>query len=137
MIQHSYISLPLSQQVHSWIPITYFTPHGQCLVTISFSLELESVSWFVSVSLSVFSPFVHCLISPFAHFIHSTYEWNHMIFVFNWLISLSIILSGSIHVIANIHLSFDGYLGCFHLLVIMNNAAVCLILLWDPSLNYI
>ena len=63
-----------------------------------------------------------------------------------WLISLSIIPSKSIHVVTNdrtffliaekdsivyihiyiflIHSSVNGYLGCFHVLVTVNNAAV-------------
>ena len=68
-----------------------------------------------------------------------------LIFVFVWLTSLSMIMSKSIHVAANgitsfffmaewysivdifhifIHSSVDGYLGCFHVLAIVNSAAV-------------
>ena len=41
---------------------------------------------------------------PYAHLfciLKSSYEWSHMIFAFLWLISLSIIPSSSIHVVAN------------------------------------
>ena len=83
----------------------------------------------------------------FAHLfcsLNSIYKWNHMVFVFLWLISLSIILSRSIHVasmqmarmnfiffmtvifqyvcvcyhIFFIHSSLDGCLDCFHNLAI-------------------
>ena len=77
----------------------------------------------------------------------SSYEWSHMIFVFLWLISLSIIPSSSIHAVANgkisffwlpsntplciyiyhiffIHSSIDGHLGSFHTLAIVDSAAI-------------
>ena len=68
-----------------------------------------------------------------------------MIFVFLWFSSLSIIFSGSIHIVANgiisfffmaqsystvymchifIHSSVIGHLGCFHDLAIVNSAAI-------------
>ena len=48
-----------------------------------------------------FAPFVHldC-------FLGFTYKWNHMIFVFLWFISLSIIPSRSIYVVTNGKISF-------------------------------
>ena len=75
------------------------------------------------------------------HILDSTY----MVFVFPFLISLSVIISSSIHVVANglisfflvaeystvymYHLilicsSFDGHLGCLHVLAIVNSAAM-------------
>ena len=71
-------------------------------------------------------------------------KWNRTIFVFcDWLISLSIMSSKSVHVVACVRTSFlfkdewysvvciyyilfihssaDGYLACFHLLAIMTN----------------
>ena len=79
----------------------------------------------------------------FCRWVHScqaldcTYKWCHMVFVFIWFTSLSIIISRSIHVAANgiiafffmaeedpisfrvhhaffIHSSVNGHLGCFH-----------------------
>ena len=72
--------------------------------------------------------------------------WYHTIFVFVRLISLSIILSRSIHIVANgrfsfffygwiysivhichiffIHSSVDGHLSCFNILTILNRAAM-------------
>ena len=55
-----------------------------------------------------------------------------MVFVFLWLISFSVTISRSIHVAANGAVSFifipyssvDWYLGCFHVLAIMNSAAI-------------
>ena len=39
-------------------------------------------------------------------FLDSTYKWNHMVFVFVWLISLSIMPSMSIHVVIDGVISF-------------------------------
>ena len=60
-----------------------------------------------------------------------------MVFVFVWLISLSIIIPRSIHAVAKgksslckytsvffIHSSMDGQLGCFQVLTIVNNAVI-------------
>ena len=73
------------------------------------------------------------------------YKWYHMVFVVPfWLISLGMIISRSIHVVANgiisfflwlssiplcrythlLHSSVSGYLGCFHVLAIVNSAAI-------------
>ena len=76
----------------------------------------------------------------------STYRWDHMVFVFTaWLISLSIILSSSIHAVMKGSISFyfllcsihcvnvphfvihsftDGHLGCFQDLAFVNCAAM-------------
>ena len=70
----------------------------------------------------------------------STFKWNHAVFVFLWLISLSIIPSGFIHVVTNgrisflfmaeyystlyllhiffIHSSLNWHWGCFHILLL-------------------
>ena len=39
-------------------------------------------------------------------FLHSTNKWNHMVFVFFWLTSSSVISSWSIHVVINGKISF-------------------------------
>ena len=101
----------------------------------------------MSLSLYLFckhSSFVSHL-SMWHHFLDSTYKRRHMIFVFMWLPSLNMIISRSIHVAANgiiilfmaesystvymyhfflVHSSVDGHLGCFHVLAIVNGAAV-------------
>ena len=72
-----------------------------------------------------------------------TYKWYCVIFIFLWLTLLSLIVSRSTHVAENgiffvvesysivymyhiffIHSSFDGHLGCFHVPVILNIAAL-------------
>ena len=66
-----------------------------------------------SLSLRVFCglfPFLLFFFPPFPYihlscFLNSTYEWNHMVFVFLWLISLSIIYS-TIYIVANGKISF-------------------------------
>ena len=81
------------------------------------------------------------------YFVDLTYKWYHTLFVFLWLISLSIILSRSIHFAANYRISFfilstvvhiyhihiyhfficsyvDGNLGCFHILADENNTVM-------------
>ena len=81
-------------------------------------------------------------------FLDSTYQWDNAEFVFLWLISLSIMPSSSLRVVASdrillflwlnnipvcvgvcvciffIHSSIDGHLGCFHILVTVNNAVM-------------
>ena len=76
-----------------------------------------------------------------------SYEWNHIVCgLCGWLLSLSILFPRFIHVVVClstsflfiaecysiiwichlllIHLSIDGYLSCFHVLVTMNSAAI-------------
>ena len=80
-------------------------------------------------------------------FLDSTYKWNHIAFVFLWLISLSIIPSRSICVAPNgkisfffmaeyhvyiyichnlfIYSSMNEHLGCFHILAMVHGHQVC------------
>ena len=50
-------------------------------------------------------------------FFHSTYKWNHIVFVFLWVISLSIIPSKFIHVVANGKISFFLWLSSIPLYI--------------------
>ena len=45
--------------------------------------------------------FFFVIFTSFSIFLDSTYKWYCMVFVFLWFISLNIILSQSIHVVAN------------------------------------
>ena len=89
--------------------------------------------------------FLFCCIHSF-YFLDSTYKWQHAVFVFLWVMSLSIILSRSIHVFVHgkIFIFFYGWvvfhcvyiphlpypficlwkLGCFHILAIVSNTAL-------------
>ena len=59
----------------------------------------------MSGNLFLFHRYVHL-----CHILHSTYKWYHTAFVFSfWLISLSILISRSIHFAANGIISFFFY----------------------------
>ena len=59
------------------------------------SLAITSL-FSMSVSLFLFHRYV-----LWCHILDSTYKWYHMVFVFFFLTSLSVMISGSIHVVAN------------------------------------
>ena len=67
---------------------------------------LTSGNHYFSVSMSLF---VVC--------VDSTYKWNYVEFVFPWLILLSIIPSGSTHVLVNGKISCSIVLVCVHIYV--------------------
>jgi len=97
-VQHSDSTVPYntqysSQQVHSFIPITYFNhpPPTFLLVTISLFSIVESVSYF----LSLFFP-----LRSFVLFL-KFHIWMKPYGIFLWLISLSIILPSFIHVVTD------------------------------------
>ena len=79
------------------------TPHPPS--TLSLFSVCKSFLWFSSLPLCNVFPF------PLPHgvlisFSIPTYEWNYMVSVFDWLISLSIIPSSSIYVAASGQISF-------------------------------
>ena len=47
------------------------------------------------------------LVFVLLHFSDSTFKWGHVVFVFLWPISLSIMSSGSTHVVANSEIAFS------------------------------
>ena len=89
-----------------------------------------------------------CFVDKFIRtlFLDSTSKWYYILFIFTWLTSLSMIISRSLHFAANgiisfflwlsniplwihnhtffIYSSADGHLGYFHVLDIVNSAAV-------------
>ena len=67
---------------------------------------------------SIFPLYLWVLFSLFICFVDSTYKWNYMVFVFLWVISLSIILSRSIHVAANGKISFFFTAGWYSIVFI-------------------
>ena len=105
--------------------------------------------------LNINSPFYPFPVPDNHHSTFCLYEFNYSkcliyvesyILLYDWLVSLSIISSGFIHVVANIrtsflfkaelysivcidhilfiHSSMYGYLGCFYLLIVVNDAAM-------------
>ena len=88
-----------SQQVPSLIPITI--QHIPLPTTSPATLSLFSIVKSLTYCLSL-PPTPYSSVS----FLNSIYEWNHMVFVFLRLISLGIMHSSSIHIVANGKISF-------------------------------
>ena len=84
----------------------------------------------VSTCLFLFGLVCSFVLFLFISFLCSTYEWNHMVFVFLWLISLNVIPSRSIHVTPN---------GKISSLLWLNNIPVCVcvcVCICTPHLLY-
>ena len=135
-----------------WLYSLCYKLHPWCLIYfIAGSLYLFTPFLILHISLSLLPSGHHqivlciyesvsVLLVHLFWFFDSTYKWNHMVFVFLRLTYFpSIIHSRSIHVVTNgrfhsflmaqqysifIHSSIDRYLGRFHILAIVNNAAI-------------
>jgi len=107
-------------------------------------LSCPSLSLSPLVTTSLFCESVSCLLHLLVYGLDPTYKWCRRVFAFIWIISLKMITSGYIHVVANSKISFccydcvtvyvcecshsffifwsvDGPLGCFCILAIVNN----------------
>ena len=133
-------------------PMTYLFCTGDWYFLILFTYFVPTARphpayLFFSVSMNLFS-FCLCVFK-ISHICEIMWYLSFSV----WLISLSIILSGSTHVVANGNIAFlwrsnvplyiytyiftcssiDGHLGCFHFLDIVNNAhwiLLCLLSFW-------
>ena len=76
-----------------WIPFTYFS--------ISHPLHPGNYPFVLCMCESDF-----VLFFPFFFFLDFTYKWDHRVFIFLWVISLSIMPSRANHVVANAKISF-------------------------------
>lgn len=130
------IMLVLDMQHTAWL---IFCNWSLCLLTTYFVCGSMATARLFSVPITLlcFVVFVYLYWVFFFFKLNSTYKWNHMVFVFLWFISFSIIHSRFIHVVENgkiflakysslkniylyhifIHSSIDGhrllpYLGC-------------------------
>ena len=87
----------------SWISLQCISINPKLLVNSSslpLSFGKHKVVFYVCDSISV-CKWVHLY-----HFLDSTYKWYHKIFIFLWLISLSMIISSFIYVVTNGIISF-------------------------------
>ena len=155
-------------QVYNTVLLTIVTMLN---IRSSKSIHLITESLYLLTNISPFLPLPWALattilfsVSMTLAFLDSTYKSYHKNLSFSvWLFSLSIMPLSSIHVVINGRVTFffngwiifhckflphlissiSRYLGCFHILAIMNNAAMNIgvqISLWDPdfiSLGYL
>ena len=124
--------------------VVYFIYSNMCLlIPNSYSSLPHPLVTISLLSVSVHLFMFHKFISD--SFLDFTFNWYHIVFVFVWLTSLSMIISRSIHVATNGIISFlfrvlfhrgvcasrllyplvsYGHLGPFHILAIINSAAM-------------
>ena len=83
----------------------YLLSHYTCIAPPLFLFPTGNYLFVLYICESVF--FCFCfIIFTFFNFLDCTCKWYHVAFVFLWFTSLSIILSKSIHVVANGKISF-------------------------------
>ena len=159
------LAFPVPTGHHAWLwvlltvfPVLYFISCDCSVATdlyLIFTFFTTSLAPHCNHQSSLFC--IHGSASVLFCFLDSTCKWNHMVFVFLWLTSLSIILPQPIHAVANgkillytyihqnlfTHLSVHGHLGCSHSLAVVNNVAWtwgCIysfkLLFWVPSNIY-
>ena len=132
-----------SYHVVNYILSTYLSYNLRlCLLTMFIHFSLSHPCLWQPQSNLFSSEFVFVL---FCFVLGCTSKWDHIVYVFVWLFSLSIVPSRTIHVVTSsriksfvwlknislsviynsfVHLSINGNLGCFYVLAIVNNAAM-------------
>ena len=108
-IPHSVHFIPVAYLFCNWkfVPLNFphLFPsflHPTCCLSVPLLCPATIRLFSVSMTLFLFCLFL-CF---FVCFLDSTHKWNYTLFVFLWLISLSVILSKSIHVVKNSKISF-------------------------------
>ena len=139
---------------YSWKFVLFDSLHSLPMLSMPYPLPLTTINLF-SVSMSWVSCFVVCVLD-------FTYKWDHLVSVFLWFVSIT--PTSFIHAVANgkiafflwlnniplykyhilyVHSYIHGYMDCFRIVAIVNNAVMNLslwIFLWNSyfiSFRYI
>ena len=113
-------------------PVLYFaSPWRFCNYQFAFLNPFTFVTQSPNLS-SIWQPWV-CFGSARSLFcvLDCTHKWNHLVFVFVWLTSLSIIPSGSSHVVANGEILFFFMTESYFIEYIENTTSLSIYLLMD------
>ena len=91
-----------------WLcPRVRYTCSLMILPLLSPVIRLPLSLWLLSICSLFQCLWLYILLACLFHWLGSTYRWDHMVFAFTaWLISLSIMLSRSIHAVAKSRSSF-------------------------------